>query len=317
MPAEISFYGGERVTIEPSKLQFLGAGGQGRAYKWEYRGKTYLVKTLSDSTVFQRTQHIRKALEGVRADSRVIYRGLPVAQGYADGAELGFTLLKTVYLLIFNYVEGESVEELVTHASYRRYHPLHKVRKGVARQMLEIMATLEAGGVVHSDLYPDNFMVSKKDGRVYLLDLVESAGVWRVHKKNWLWRPRVLGKQGEFLVPPEVKNEQFHVKSDVWVGIGTVMRVLGIHPFGFMIKADLSSVRRLARLCERDGNWPPKLRKFPRWVDRDAYKEFRKLFSQLPQNLRYKLHKLYIQGLDHPDQRPSFREFQEAFKGVW
>jgi len=329
--AFITFYEtGEQVKIDVKKdLKYATFGGQSRIYYWTYKRKHYVIKAIPDpSEIFRRIKDLRLRLKekskGERIPHGIFYRGLPVGQGRGLPQEFGFKTVKNVGLLVFRKVYGNNLMSYL-----KNEEPLSKRRRAMARMALDILIYMQDCGIVHGDLYPDNFMVDDLKNRVnpnlYIIDF-EGAGILNTRRTAWYWQPTVLGKEYMFPNPPEVKETgvpSFY--SDRWIGVYLIFYILAgfkqlKHPIPFLIRIDHKVLNAMYLAADKKvACWPPKLPSSFRYISRHYPPEkFAKFMKYYFSGTRFEwiLFKTYIAGYKDPQKRPDFREVKYCLRGV-
>ena len=157
MPAKITvnFFDRSSVDLDPAALTRLKAGGQGIIYTFTHHNQQYVLKAIPDEeTMFRRVRGFRDRLISAHTPipPSVQFRGLPVGQGVSQGSVFGLRTVKFVYLLVFNWVEGEPLQTRLEKDSV----PLSPRRRKIAKNLLTLLVFLARQLIVHSDLYPDN-----------------------------------------------------------------------------------------------------------------------------------------------------------------
>jgi serine/threonine protein kinase len=319
---------GEKINIsklepfeERSKVLYLYTSGNER----------YIIKVFTgveERDIVRRVNAIKDTLMRQQKYSGPIpegisRRGIPIKSGWGYAKAFGFTNTNNsiIPLLVFNYVDGKTLWRYIREDS----QILDEKRKNIARQLLTILIYLQDAGIVHNDLYPDNFIISKEKGReekVYILDL-ESAGILHKSRKTWLWEPLTLGKgHYMFCPPPEIeKRGETSIFSDRWVGTYLIFWTLcGFHPIPFLNRIDETALDSLYSATDKkEITWPPRLKeKIPyerKDYPIDKFKKFMDKYfghTNFPRILFY----TYIIGYKDYTRRPGFREVKESLKGI-
>jgi len=264
----ISFFdrslGDITIAINDNDVKFITYGGQARIYSWKYLGKMYSLKVLlNDEIVFRRLSALKESVDDKKPKipGSVKERGFPVGQGSANPKEfeeLGWEKNDKVSILVFNWIEGKDLREYLENEP-----PLSERRKSVTLQVLEILTFFERAGIVHSDLYPDNFIV-KASGEVCIIDM-EGAGLFDPERGTWVLLPGVSGKEAidGYCDPPEGFPESFEDPKffgDRWVGAILVLEsLLAKSPFRFFGgRLDMPALSDLYEKADKKNiAWPP------------------------------------------------------------
>ncbi|MFW9994642.1 MAG: protein kinase [Candidatus Odinarchaeota archaeon] len=317
----INLFDGEQISVSFRDMERVGAGGQGAVFKFKHKKNQYAIKAIPDEqSIFRRIKDMRSRFVSSSHDvpSSVTYRSLPVGQGYSTGRVFNFKTIKDLYLLLFNWVEGESLWDYL-----REEKPLSKKRKKVASQVLDILVYLQRNLIIHNDLYPDNFLVDKKKN-IFLIDL-EGAGL--VHKEKWLWQPLVIGKDFMFPTAVEVKNPVAGKPtrfSDRWIGLYLIFWTLnGFHPFPFLNRIDHEVLGKLVSSVDKNAIcWPPAIvdtKEINQYLNRrytvNIFDKYMK--SQYGEtNLERMLFQTFISGYDEPQKRIEFELVQNGLNSL-
>jgi len=140
-------------------LDKLGEGGMGQVYKALHRrmDRTVALKTLSPKTL-NSPDALRRFHHEVRAAARLSHPNIVTAHDASEHAG--------VHYLVMEYVDGESLAELV-----HRHGPLPVAQ--AVECMLQAARGLQYAhdqGVVHRDIKPGNLLVDRQ-GTVKILDM--------------------------------------------------------------------------------------------------------------------------------------------------
>lgn len=305
------------------------SGGQGRIYRCEinHQGRVLdiALKVMPDSIpgtteVFRRMKRIRNSLVQLGdprnpAFEAVTHRGLPIAQGSASPIIFQFDpeCTNTLYILAFHFVDGQLLVEYL-----RNEEPFSSKRIGAVRQILEILMFLQNHGVVHSDLYPDNFIVDNHK-RIFVMDL-EGAGI-KTRSGNWDFKPTVVGKPYLWPLPPEIEGGSPTFESDIWVGAYLVFETLtGFKPLDFMQRMDKEAMEDLCAAAKSTPCWPPQTTRPLRFPNPQfPSNEMKKFMDYYFVNTYFGelLFATYVAGYKNPAVRPKFLLFKTALTSIW
>lgn len=304
-------------------------GGQGRVYRCgiQHQGRPLdiALKVMPDSIagtaeVFRRLKGVRESLVSVgglsdAAYTGIIHRGVPIAQGSATPDVFGFDAEQThaLYILAFHFVDGPLLVEYL-----RGEEPLSPKRLNAARQLLDILIFLQNHGVVHSDLYPDNFIVDSQ-GKVFAIDL-EGAGI-KTRSGNWDFKPTVAGKPWLWPLPPEVDGGGPTFESDIWVGAYLIFETLtGFKPLAFMQRMDKEALEDLHQAAAQSFPcWPPQITQPFRFANpKYSIEEMKRFMDYYFANTYFGglLFATYVAGYAVPSVRPKFSIFKSALANV-
>lgn len=319
--------------------QHLNTGGQGQIYQClEQDGKHYLVKAMfNEDSIFKRL-HAAKTRLNSKLPLSLNKRSFPIGQGYCSPQEIGITSAKGIYLLAFDWLDAESLDlkfrivedDKVTDFVQQNNIPYFNVRKKIAMDIAEALMLLENAGIVHGDLYPDNFMVDPNN-QVHLIDL-EGCGI--SHKYNqWLYHPIASGKRSTFPYPPSTTGEyktshdaegntykyiKTSAYTDRWTGLSLIWYVLTSlpSPFVFLKNGGESNISALQNAAQNSPpQWIPVVSNFDKWSTKCTPQHFQAFFNQhfLP-DFGKLLHKTFITGFNNPSQRSTFKEIYAVLK---
>ena len=180
--------------------------GNSRVFTANFNGKKVIVKALKkecandeackaslkqefDTTSILDNKYIRKALDFVEIE------------GMGD-------------CIIFEYVDGKSLAEHVRVGTLSE-----KQVKSVLAEVCDALYYLHRNGIVHSNLNPDNIMVTAADCRAKLIDL----GVPETKQEA---DRELLIKEMEFVAPEIIKGEDVDSRADIY-SIGKIMEFIG------------------------------------------------------------------------------------------
>ncbi|MHA2297994.1 MAG: protein kinase domain-containing protein [Candidatus Hodarchaeales archaeon] len=318
---KINMFDDKSFMVSYRNFERIGAGGQGAVYKFTYNKRMYALKAIPDEqSIFRRLKNMRSRFINSTHEvpSSVMYRSLPIGQGYAPGKIFDFKTVKDLYLLLFNWVEGQSLFDYLTNERV-----LSKKRKNIVKKVLELLVYLQRNLIIHNDLYPDNLLVDKKKN-IFLIDL-EGAGI--IHKEKWLWQPLVIGKEFMFPAATEVRNPINNKPSrfsDRWVGLYLVFWILnGFHPFPFLNRIDHEALNMLVKACDNNTiKWPPSITDIklikPYLNQKYSFNTFKNFMETYYGNTNFEriLFQTFISGYDNPQKRIEFELVQNSLKSI-
>ncbi|MFW9994640.1 MAG: lipopolysaccharide kinase InaA family protein [Candidatus Odinarchaeota archaeon] len=322
---KINFYDGKIVDIKRKDLSWFSSGSQSIVYTLELENTDLVVKVFTtgitdNKDLFRRIKTIRKRIKRLESvpDSFKI-RTIPVGQGYiyAENLEEDFEGEDRYFpFLVFNFVDGITLEDYLRNddsiCSEKRCKALESLR--------DILCAIERLGLIHCDLYPENFLVDK-EGTLYLIDL-ESGGILQFEKdkpmEKWIHLPLVKGRKGYFCFPPEATDGNFF-HFDKWNALYLVFLTLfKQHPLSFMRRIDHVALAELKKVTKHKKNeWPPVIKNKDKielyLYEKNSEYDIESLRSTINDYLgkTYSqfseiLIKMYIIGLNRIDSRPSF-----------
>ena len=165
-------------------------------------GRWYLLKGLTEEarqqTVYQ--QMLEKELHILmRMQHPHVVQGV----GYDTVGELG-------PCIVMEWVEGETLEEWLTHDSamdrgHRRQTAA--VRWRLARELLEAVAYVHSRGIVHRDLKPRNIMVTRNGQSLKLIDFGLADGDAHAVLKQSAGTATYMSKEQRESEVPDVRND--------------------------------------------------------------------------------------------------------------
>ncbi len=298
----------EIIEIDLEKIGFPVFGGQGRIYFYE----NYIIKVfpLDENTesIPRRFRSLKKICAKIDPNIYpfITFRGIPLATAVDVKNYFNFKTVDKAILLLFNIVKGQDLFDYL-----KDEFPLSEKRIDVYKKLIDILNAMNSVGIVHSDLYPDNFIVDNNQD-VYVLDL-ECAGIWN---NQWEWIPLTTGKESLFILPPEIKfDNRFTIYSDIWTGLYLIFFVLtGFKPFDFLHRSDHKYFQNVVFSVDSSQIvWPPVIPD-DLIIDSKKYEEFRNLYSFLFNKGEFSkiLFNTYINGYLNPSSRPSFEKIKEV-----
>ena len=243
----------------------LTKGGMGAIYLAEDLGafgRLRVVKEMLDYYDARDPVEVQKAQKLFEDEARTLatlkHSGIPDILAYfAEGGR---------NYIVMEYVEGEDLEQSVSHEDARGNRvqakllpPEQVVRIGIqVCQVLEYLAG-QSPPVVHHDIKPANLILDKNSGQVRLVDfgtakarlMVQPGGTVGLQKSS------IYGTAG--YAPPEQYQAQSEPRSDVYALAATLYHLLTDddpqgHPFSFPNQAQLdpSLAGILSRALEPD-----------------------------------------------------------------
>jgi len=331
----LHFYPDKQVVIDASDLLFHKAGGEARIYKLSLNDKKFIVKAMPDNdTIYKRMKVLRERITqsySFVSDSIFKY-AIPVAQGYCDGKDLDNPPdFNCFYLLVFNYMEGETLKESLPELIDKTKIIDFQLRKKIALQIIDILIFFQNEGIVHGDLYNDNFMIDK-NSNVFVIDLT-SCGFYDITKRNdderWIWKPAVYGKDTGAPIPPELDSIKPcpTLNSDKWNGLILIWWILTgtLHPFLFLKQnCETKVLNELYNAIDLNYFpllWAPKLKNNikSKYFNNQSFNEFQKFFDAIFKKdtagfsiFGSVLFETFILGFHKPERRTNF----QTVKGI-
>ncbi|WP_338872903.1 serine/threonine-protein kinase [Spirosoma sp. SC4-14] len=199
-----------RVVAGYCLTEYVGAGGMGEVFKAVHleMGRTAAVKVLyrpEFAARFRNEAHIQASLSHPN-----------IATLYEYG------LLDNRPALVMEWVDGQSLDELIRHRSKLTNDELLRI----AKQIVAAVGHLHQKGIIHRDLKPSNVRV-RPDGQVKLLDFGIAKGRYTPQLTQV---GHVVGTT-EFMAPEQFRA-QVELKSDSWaLGVLLYEMATGYLPF--------------------------------------------------------------------------------------
>jgi hypothetical protein len=204
-------------------LHLIGRGGMGAVYlaRDRFLDRLVAVKILPDAgDATGRERFLREARTAARLTHPSI---VPLHT---------FSQVDDTLLYVMGYVEGESLESLLT-----REGRLDTAR--AARIMSQIADALDhahASGIVHRDVKPDNILIDRETGRAYLTDF----GIARAGTGNTMTKTGMVLGTPHYMSPEQAAGDAIDGRSDLYsLGVIGYRMVSGRLPF------DTGDVREL------------------------------------------------------------------------
>jgi serine/threonine protein kinase len=201
----------------------LGAGGMGLVYLGEAAAHVgvaaipnpYVAVKVIHADVAAEPEYRRRFAREVAAASRVVGRfTAPVVDADPGAAQPWFAA---------EYVAGPTVAKVV-----RRSGPLAEpALRALAAGLADALAAIEAAGLVHRDLKPDNILLAADGPKVI------DFGIARTDADSLLTRAGALVGSPGYMSPEQVGGERAETPSDVFsLGAVLAFAAQGVGPFG-------------------------------------------------------------------------------------
>lgn len=180
--------------------------GNSRVFVANFNGKKVIVKALKEECANDAAcrASLRQEYETTSMlDNKYIRKALDFVQieGLGD-------------CIIFEYVEGKSLAEHVRVGTLSE-----KQVKSILTEVCDGLNYLHRNGIVHSNLNPENIMVTAADLRPKLIDL----GIPETKQDA---DRELLIKEMEFVAPEIIKGEDVDSRADIY-SIGKIMEFIG------------------------------------------------------------------------------------------
>ncbi len=192
--------------------RLLGVGGMAAVYEATHRNrKRFAVKVLHPELSLRADIRSRFLREGYAANSVEHPGAVSVLDDDVDEAGVAF--------LVMELLDGETAEEMWVRAG--EVLPL-PVALSIGHQVLDVLASAHAHGVVHRDVKPANLFLTR-GGQLKLLDF----GIARVRdaatSHHGTQAGSVMGTAG-FMAPEQAlgRGEQVDALTDVWAVGATI-----------------------------------------------------------------------------------------------
>jgi serine/threonine protein kinase len=208
----------------------LGAGGMGAIYLAQNTQAFDRLCVVKEMITYYQPGEEQRAQERFEQEARTLaalkHPGIPDMYGY-------FTERGHNYI-VMEYIEGEDLEDLVTHESRsgervaaRPLDAEQVVRYGVEIcRVLEYLSQVQPEPVVHNDIKPGNIIIDRNSGQAVLVDF-GTARTRYVHPMQGQPDPQrdsVYGTVG--YAAPELYQGQAVPKSDVFSLAATLYHIL-------------------------------------------------------------------------------------------
>ncbi|HEX3776766.1 MAG TPA: protein kinase [Polyangiaceae bacterium] len=216
----------DRFTIERQ----LGEGGMGQVFAaFDANLQTRVALKILGSLTPRSITAIKREF---RAASELAHPNLVrLHELFCDGVEWFFTM---------DLVEGASLSSALKQGRARARDPL----EDLFRELAVALRALHAAGLLHGDLKPSNFLVTKAEGKIVLLDfgLARPPGASREH---------LFAGTPEYMAPEQAQGKDLNEAAD-WYSYGVVLfeALTGKLPAGIELERELKTVpQRLGELC--------------------------------------------------------------------
>ena len=180
--------------------------GNSRIFTANNHGKKVIVKTLKPECANDAAckESLRQEYETTSIlDNKYIRKALDFVQieGMGD-------------CIIFEYIDGKSLAEHVRVGTLSE-----KQVKSILTEVCDGLTYLHRNGIVHSNLNPENIMVTANDCRAKLIDL----GIPETKQDA---DRELLIKEMEFVAPEIIKGEDVDSRADIY-SLGKIMEFIG------------------------------------------------------------------------------------------
>jgi serine/threonine protein kinase len=205
---EYSFTNGSHIADRYEVIAPLGFGGFADVFHCQdlRLGRDVAVKVLTKKGV---------GLEEARAAASLEH---PHTVQVYDVSELG----DGTPIMVFRYVEGETLEKRLNQAKYRRL-PLDEDTLRIVRQVSEALDYAHEQGVIHRDVKPSNIILDPR-GNAYLTDF-GLAEVKKSEKETMMSEDvqRRLSGTIPYMAPEQLKEETRGDKHSDLYSLGVVV----------------------------------------------------------------------------------------------
>jgi hypothetical protein len=217
----------ERFAVE----QQLGEGGMGRVFSaFDANLQTHvalkILGTLTPRSIGAIKREFRAAAELAHPNLVRLH------ELFCDGVEWFFTM---------DLVDGRSLRSVLKHGRALGRDPL----EDVFHQLALALRALHGAGLLHGDLKPSNFLITKAEGRLVLLDF----GLARPPGASS--RDHLFAGTPEYMAPEQARGLDLSEAAD-WYSYGVVLfeALTGRRPNPASAEAELRAVpNRLRDLC--------------------------------------------------------------------
>lgn len=199
------------------RLELLGRGGMGEVWRaWDHE----LDMPVALKSLRPQVARDPKVLARFRREARIARRikHVNVAQMH-DLIEIA-----GIRYLSMEHVDGKTLRAIL---EAKRSLPVH-VALDLMRQICSGVQAAHEIGVVHRDLKPHNIMVTRKHGRISILDF----GIARAAEEDDMTEVGVILGSPQYLSYEQLSGEDATPRSDVYqLGILLYEFITGVSPF--------------------------------------------------------------------------------------
>jgi serine/threonine protein kinase len=289
-----------------------GFGGQGLIYRY----KDYVLKCHPDKTILRKLRTIRLKVDNFLTNNphsqipkSLKHRSFLIGSGTATNDDLGLSTKCSYSISVFKWLEGEELKNKIGSLTITQ-------RKSITYHLLKGLLFLESIGVVHSDLFPSNFLI--RNNIPHFIDL-EGAGILSKDRRRWDYSPVVVGTDYPgFGRPPDWENPNQY--TDRWYGLNLIFILLTkLSPFFYLSSIDSQNLERLSRIGNKNLQesknsgralvWPPRgIQNHPCFSYNQNLDKIRRILSsnQIGKTLTRLCYKTFIIGFKKPTARESF-----------
>ena len=207
----------EQTRQESQEVKLLSITANACIYRISKCGKHFLKKTTKDNTE-QQAQMLQREFElSIGCDHPHIVHIYTIEEDATIGRGI-----------VMEYIEGRTLDE------YLAENPPMAERERIFDELLSAVGYLHKRGVIHNDLKPSNFLVTRTDNRLKLID-------FGLADNDAHFALRTLGCTQRY-ASPELRNRNatLDARSDIY-SVGVLMgEIFGKHH------------RRLAERCRHE-----------------------------------------------------------------
>jgi serine/threonine-protein kinase len=265
-------------------LEFVASGGMGRVYKARDvdLDRVVALKVLPPATALQ-----PKMLDRFRREARVAAR----LHHENIVAIYEFSEKDGMYFLALEYVPGVDLQEYV---DKRKKLPPDEARE-IILQAARALVHAHEQQVVHRDVKPSNFLLTRKDGRVIVkltdlgLALHPSDGEYRITREG-----TTVGTV-DYMAPEQARDSaSADIRSDIYsLGCTFYHLLAGTAPFAIGTMAE--------RLLQHLQDEPPNVRELNDEVPRAYAVILERMLAKRPED-RYQTPQELLADLENPDR---------------
>ena len=199
-------------------ISILGKGGMGIVYEAidSNLNRKVAIKVLNSSHISNKTNIIQRFKTEAQNHAQLQHQNIVTVYGFIE--------FENQFAIVMEYVEGESLEELINRN--KQLHLSDVIY--ISRQLLEGINYAHAKGYIHRDIKPSNIIINS-DGVVKIMDFGISKSLYE-ETSNTKTGARVGTVY--YMSPEQIKGHNITFQTDIYsIGCTIYEMITGLPPF--------------------------------------------------------------------------------------